>query len=218
MKKHGFTLAELIITLSIIGIAAALLVPALSNLVPDKNKIEVIKYKALIENTINEMLNDPQLNNPVPCIGDDGAVRIGDNGRPLMCRQGTNTACADFTCINNGVNILLDRLDDSLYSTNHFLIQDRSESRGGDNNSPEWLIYSVGVDLDLGNGRRRSANNENDYRMVDTFFFGIDGTGTVVAADPLTDAYLRNPFNMSDRKRDFAKAAELSDEISYDYN
>ena len=42
MKKIGFTLAELIVTLSIIGVSAALITPALSDLLPDRNKIKVL--------------------------------------------------------------------------------------------------------------------------------------------------------------------------------
>ena len=64
MKKFGFTLAELIITLSIIAIAAALIAPSLNKLVPDKNKVSVIKYNTKIQNTIEDMFNDQNLYHP----------------------------------------------------------------------------------------------------------------------------------------------------------
>ena len=53
MKKNGFTLAELLIAIGIIGIVAAVTAPQLNKLLPDENKSKVLKaYKAL--NDINE--------------------------------------------------------------------------------------------------------------------------------------------------------------------
>ena len=48
MKKFGFTLAEVIVTLGIIGLLAAITAPLLGSLTPDQNKIKVLKaYKIL---------------------------------------------------------------------------------------------------------------------------------------------------------------------------
>jgi len=44
MKKLGFTLSEIIVTLCIIGVVAAITAPLIENLVPDKNKMMVLKY------------------------------------------------------------------------------------------------------------------------------------------------------------------------------
>ena len=45
MKKTGFTLAELLITLVVIGIISAITLPAINKLMPDKNKINCPYYK-----------------------------------------------------------------------------------------------------------------------------------------------------------------------------
>lgn len=48
MNKNGFTLAETLITLSIIGIAAVLISPSLRQLIPSKNKMEFMEcYKQI---------------------------------------------------------------------------------------------------------------------------------------------------------------------------
>ena len=48
MKKNGFTLSELIITLSIIGVASALMMPAITKAMPDKNKTKNGNDKTLL--------------------------------------------------------------------------------------------------------------------------------------------------------------------------
>ena len=42
MKKSGFTMAELLITLTIIGVTAALVIPAVMKMSPDKYKVRVL--------------------------------------------------------------------------------------------------------------------------------------------------------------------------------
>ena len=52
MKKTGFTLTETLITLSIIGIAAALIAPSLRKLIPDREKIEFMETYKLVTNAL----------------------------------------------------------------------------------------------------------------------------------------------------------------------
>ena len=61
MKKQGFTLPELLITLAIIGVAAALLSPVFSNIIPDKNKVMILKKFNAIQNINNEILNNKEM-------------------------------------------------------------------------------------------------------------------------------------------------------------
>ena len=50
MKKNGFTLAEVLVTLGIIGILSAIMVPAVGNARPDKTKLLYLKtYDSLSE-------------------------------------------------------------------------------------------------------------------------------------------------------------------------
>ena len=52
MKKTGFTLTETLITLSIIGIAAALIAPSLRKLIPDREKVEFMETYKLVTNAL----------------------------------------------------------------------------------------------------------------------------------------------------------------------
>ena len=58
MNKQGFTLAEVLVALGIVGVCAALIAPAIVNIMPDKNKVKVIQYHAAITNATVELLND----------------------------------------------------------------------------------------------------------------------------------------------------------------
>lgn len=57
-KKLGFTLAETLITLAIIGVVAAFTIPAMKSLAPNKNKIMLRKAYYTIEQIIEKMIND----------------------------------------------------------------------------------------------------------------------------------------------------------------
>ena len=41
MKRRGFTLTEVLVTIGILGIVTAVMAPVISNLIPDKNKAQV---------------------------------------------------------------------------------------------------------------------------------------------------------------------------------
>ena len=59
MKKLAFTLMELLMSLAVIGITAALVAPALSNIMPDKTKMQVIKAHKVLADVTHDLLNDP---------------------------------------------------------------------------------------------------------------------------------------------------------------
>ena len=52
MRKKGFTLAETLITLGIIGVTAALISPALRQLIPNKDKMEFMECYKLLTSSI----------------------------------------------------------------------------------------------------------------------------------------------------------------------
>ena len=49
----------------------------------------------------------------------------------------------------------------------------------------------------------------SEPKKASSFVFKIDKYGEIKPGDPLTDAYLQNPFKMNDKKTDFAKAKSL---------
>ena len=45
MKKAGFTLSEVLISMTIIGVVAAISMPALSNIFPDRNSAPFLQLR-----------------------------------------------------------------------------------------------------------------------------------------------------------------------------
>lgn len=57
--KKAFTLSEALVTLAIIGVLAAILIPVVSNVRPDKDKITYKKALYTMQNAISNAMDDP---------------------------------------------------------------------------------------------------------------------------------------------------------------
>lgn len=60
LKVKAFTLSEAMITIGVIGVIAALVIPALKNSAPDKNKIMFKKAHAVLEQTVQSLTNNSE--------------------------------------------------------------------------------------------------------------------------------------------------------------
>ena len=71
MKKFGFTLSELVVAVSIIGVASALIVPIVGKIIPDTKKVTVLKYHRLIESAMIDYYSSSNYNpDSIPdCVG-----------------------------------------------------------------------------------------------------------------------------------------------------
>lgn len=81
MIKKGFTLPEVIITLCVLGVIAAVLVPTITKNRPDENKIMLKKAYSTVEQTISELIND-DVNYP--------ATELALNSNGVMTQRGFN--------------------------------------------------------------------------------------------------------------------------------
>ena len=66
-KKRAFTLGEVLVTLMIVGVIAALIIPIIKNAQPDKQKLMFKKAYTNVERIVTEMVNDDDL---YPEVGD----------------------------------------------------------------------------------------------------------------------------------------------------
>lgn len=57
-RKIGFTLAEVMITIAVLGVLAAILIPAVMNTSPDQSKVMFKKSYYTLEKTVQAMIND----------------------------------------------------------------------------------------------------------------------------------------------------------------
>ena len=71
-KKNAFTMAETMLTIAVIGVLAALMIPAIKKFIPDKNKSLLKKAANVTERVVYEMYNDDEI---YPRIGKDGVTK-----------------------------------------------------------------------------------------------------------------------------------------------
>ena len=106
MKKIGFTLAELIIALSIIGVTAILVAPIVVNLMPDTNKVKVINHYTQLSSAVNQILSDENIYRPYQAIQDNTVVMqneftsLNNNNNIIVCEP-LGLSCLDDVPQNN---------------------------------------------------------------------------------------------------------------------
>ncbi|MBQ7765033.1 type II secretion system protein [bacterium] len=218
MKKFGFTLAELIIALSIIGVTSILVAPTVVNLMPDSNKAKVIKYYTQLSSAVNTILSDENIYRPYQAIqGNDVVMQneftsLNDNNNIIVCGP-LGLSCLDNVPQNNEQptnfpDFLRDRLglvDDMTVDNSFWDIQYiPRESRE--------MSYSVEITIREDENGCLYGEDGCDISDVNRFRFIIENYGSVVAGDPLTDAYLRNQLNMNSKKEDIETANRLIEE------
>ena len=61
MKNKAFSLAELMVALSIMAVISAILIPSLTKVLPNDNKYKLKAAYSILSNTVNELINDGEL-------------------------------------------------------------------------------------------------------------------------------------------------------------
>ena len=208
MKKSGFTLTELVITVGIIGVAAILTMPTIINIIPDKNKLKVLQYYSKIHSTINEILSDPEIYHPYTKEGDPYFLTI--NGED---------PCVGIGCIEEDVfeEELIRRLK----------LQTDEEGKNKFQDGVEFIIDNSGnerkISLKINDADECTSNTLLDSPTtgcsgrgdVNTFKFTVDNFGGITTNDYLLKAYLANPNEMNNKEKDYKAAKEFKDAINF---
>ena len=223
MKKHGFTLAEVLISLGIVAVVAALTAPSLINLMPDKSKLKVIKAHKIISDATSEMLNNPALyrdKEPEDTTGDGvknivGSVGLADFSLPLDYNTNVyKRQASDYTSPSKYAYLLMEKLElsdeptgnvdsglsfttiDGMYWT---IIKDKVAPN--DDFCLE-VDYKVTIDLD-GPDKGENSIAKSGVKRPDQFQFKVDTYGKVTGVDTLTKNYLKNNMKLNDRDNDY---------------
>ena len=224
MKKFGFTLSELLITVGIVGVVAALTAPAVSNIMPDRNKMMFMKnYKELT--TITEkLLNDPTLYYTKYKLDDDGRKNPTCIG--LACwEKPINEKYQDdkYKSAGKYMHLCIDFLGKSSGNQYYFYTEDGTGwelpwmSRGAAGSAP-WSLVGVSSDkrgqslyftVYAKNMGKSCYYGETDCKKPRKFWFKINDYGNLSPIDELSQAYLLNPNNMNNKKKDLACAAAI---------
>jgi prepilin-type N-terminal cleavage/methylation domain-containing protein len=202
MKKPAFTLTELIIAIAIIGVAAALALPSMISIMPDGKKMKVIKYYNIINNTVEEILANPDLYHPY----------WGYDTNYEPCLKVDNKECVGLECVdlaNENKSIVGTILSEKLALEEDLHIDPIPAS--------EDFYYNIKISIKEKDTEEEcsssdiNGNNCKDFKDVNTFNFVITKEGDVRPDenDYLLQAYLLDPHNTKDRKKDFEVAKEL---------
>ena len=207
MKKQGFTLAELLITLGVIGVAAALLVPNLGKVLPDRNKITVLNTaKVINEITANLMNNDGLYYNINRCVG------LACNATPKTAPYIDNKYSGDSKysrLLISNLNVDGDVNEEANASAFKFKTTDGVFWTV----TPTAITGGATIMIDV-NGESKGKNcsfNTTSCKKPDQYVFVVDQMGKLHPGDPLTAAYTMNQTKTKNKKNDYTLAANFSD-------
>ena len=238
MKRKGFTLAEILISLAIIGIIAAIGFPAVNSMKPNKNKIMYLKVYDELRNGIASLAADSSL---FPVCKDDGGDGIECASFPLLntmlpvnnkfsdskyegnvklCNlvayylNVSDTSCSDSTYSFNSGSFNTDFNNKKSFTTQNgiqwwIIPQENSASDG--TASYQTDIY---VDIDPSKESKNCIYDKDECKNPDRFKFMIAADGSVITADPMGQMYVNT-------RKSYLKTKDQnvsSDTISTDLN
>ena len=230
MKKRGFTLAEILVTLSIIAIASALLAPAYNKMRPDKYKFKVLDCYRLASEATEALLNNAAIyyrksidsSTPSNAFLSNGMLnpntQWGCNG--LRCmekpRQGSGYDENKYIGLCKYPNLMVNVLKLENVTECAVGATTIGEATGTMNGNIQWTISfmqngqfgggSILIDLDPSSSGPNKVYSST-VKNPDRFMFNVSLDGDITGGDPLTRTYLRNMAN-TDRTADFEEAAQ----------
>ncbi len=215
MKKRGFTLTEVLITLGIVGLAAALLTPVIGNAIPDKNKTKILKVYSSIASATEDMLSNK-------------ALYYGDQAKYDATKGSLVTACSGFACQHQPLQEPYNKSEYAGTKKYGMLLANslggsKIKSSGTDesavtnfetNDGVVWQVetsnqgYSkILADLN-GEKGKNCVYDKSSCTRPDQFRFYIHKNGATYPGDALMAAYLSNPLKLNDKKNDLLVASE----------
>lgn len=215
MKKTGFTLAELLITLGIIGVVSALTFSIATKLMPDKNKVLCLKAFDTVSKTVKELAADSKIYPTCKDANSDNNVNCKDfplfntnrtsafnndlySGDKKLCSllaysMGVNEA--NISCSDTPYAFNADSFNNDFSSNLSFTTQ----------NGMQWRIvpqvassvvgatgtYQTDIYVDVNGSEAPNCIYNNDTcEKPDRFKFMVAATGQVYAADPYSVQYV----------------------------
>lgn len=215
MKKFGFTLAELLITLGIIGVVSALTAPIMTNIMPDKNKAMFLKNYKELKTITNQLLEDRTIYYSTRTLDLETGRKIS-SCQGLQCEEtplrspfkGSSSAPSIYTGPNKYPYLLANFLGIKTPSSTSFKTSDNTLwkiTRSADTNGVV-SGYNVLLTID-GNGD--TCTYGPGCLRPKTFALTVDIYGSVTPADALSEAYLASATKSNNKKADLEEAEKI---------
>ena len=206
MKKQGYTLAEVLITVGIVGVLAALMLPLINKFRPDTTKILYLKtYDSVVE-TIRDIISDADLYPPTDNnfiykeapLYNLGAVEVDKvvygGTQSKICQlmavslssTGAGTCSDEYVAYNNALFA-----NASFVNDNGVVFYVTTNAPNDFNNDYQTDVY---FDVN-GNGKGTDCMYNATCENPDRFRLSIGADGTVVAGDAMGQAYLNSRNN-----------------------
>ncbi len=236
MKKNGYTLAEVLVTLGVIGLIAAITGPLITKFTPDAEKIAYLKTYDMLSKTINEIARNQTFYPPI-YKNENGLVNFAN--APLL--NLSEVKFGDITIDDNNkiaklfgyytglkkleeIKSISDEYQSEKYNkeTPDFVTKDGAAiymttkiSDFVDENGANIQDYQTEVYVDI-NGTDKGKNCLYDSTTCvkpDIFKFAITAAGEVIPADAMGNGYFKTRNSWKALKNnDIAEEPNFSDE------
>lgn len=218
MIKKGYTLAEVLITLAVIGVASALMLPAVNSIKPDPIKMKFLKVYDSLSETVKDMASNtrifpectnPDANNHYTCYHEGylflNTAPLLDNNNATVIAGGNGKLCramaqqytgGDGNCTNNFSDFMNGRRFSFEIPTTGEIIYVASSH----NNNISTTQIAFDID---GNGNGVDCiYNQNNCRKPDTFVLWVTANGSIFPGDRVTEYYLKTRKNVKTKNYD----------------
>ena len=236
MKKRGYTLAEALIALTVIGIIAALVAPMANKFKPDTNKVMFLKTYDAIAQATREMASNTQFyptNNFNGNANDDTIIYteiplfntdfvINADGENYNGASGNSKYCRLLSAYLNGEN--------TNCSVDFKQIPDANEAEAfTTRNGAQFWVYTEKFETGDGTGRYRSniyfdINGPEQGKNCtyeagvcdrpDQFMLAVNAQGDVFPTDAMAERYVRTRNNY--RQNNDIVVSNNEEEIDFD--
>ncbi len=210
MKKFGFTLAEILLSMTIIGIVAALTAPTLINMMPNREKAMTLKYRKLITEMNVELLNNrsyyvngefdnkPSLDTDLRLLNEKEKSYLDKNKYAFLLMKNLESYNDEGWGYDNENNPPKIYPNEATFTTKDGF-QWNIIMNGGNSGVPKAIW------IDMNGAGDPNSYGSSGTTNPDRFYFKIkEGYAQCdEKIDPITCRYLKCPYYMNNKKHDY---------------